>query len=29
MQITLSEQALELVRDRGGRMAIDYSPPSG
>ena len=29
MDITFSDEAAELVRERGGTIAIDYIPPIG
>ena len=29
MELRLTEDALALVRERGGRMALDFLPPVG
>ncbi len=29
MDVRLTEQALALIRDRGGAMALDFIPPIG
>ena len=29
MELRLTEDALELIRERGGRMALDFLPPVG